>query len=881
MSDTQVAPQSKTDSSNPGPAGGPLPLIQTKIRIPRRRRDLLPRARLVDFIHAHLDRKLILISAPAGYGKTSLLTDFAQDTDLPVCWYTLDTFDQDLHVFLEHFIAAIARRFPEFGQRSLAILRSTPNPGQNLYPLVGTLVQEIYDEIPEYFVLVLDDHHAVEEQEPINEFLDLFATYVDENCHLIIASRTLPALPNLSLLVARRQAAGLSIDELRFTPEEVQALALQNHDLSLTLEQAKLLTEHTGGWITGLMLTAVPRWETTSQEVAAHGRINVGLYDYLSKQVLAQQPAGLRDFLLASSVLEELGPKLCTEVLGVDQPEVLMDQIQVRNLFALEFEGTERRLRFHDLFRDFLRTSLQRRDENRYRELMLRAASAYAARHEWERAVSRYLELELWDPVIEIIEQTADQLFNAGRRDTLAGWIDALPEGTLTPRPQILLHRGKIYTERAEPAAALALYEQAEQAYRAAGDKVGLAHTLGIKSVLLRFQGRYAEALDCCDQAVELISGATSEEQLARALAYRNAGLCRIRTGKLASGMEALEQSLAIYEQVESLYSVSMVHHDLGLSSELAGDLDGAAEHYRAALQSWKQQGVPGPWANTLNGLGVVYYLQGKYDEAKAVLHEALTRSQQAGDLRVEAFAWASLGDLHRDQGVYEQAREAYSQALEIAERAHVGFIVTYALDALGNTFRLQGNLAQAYEHLHKALSHAQDHHSAYEIGLCQTSFGILVSEEGDLSAAQTHLQQAIEQLESGGYTRDLARAYLHLSHITFQAGDRAQALEHLQQTLALTDQLGSDQFLVVEGAQMQPLLQFAIEQAISTDLPRLLSQIEARKARQQARPEPVVETKPEPSLIIHGLGQPWVELDGERVQWTTTQSRDLFFCLL
>ncbi|MGD8466064.1 MAG: BTAD domain-containing putative transcriptional regulator, partial [Anaerolineae bacterium] len=102
-----------------------------------------------------------------------------------------------------------------------------------------------------------------------------------------------------------------------------------------------------------------------------------------------------------------------------------------------------------------------------------------------------------------------------------------------------------------------------------------------------------------------------------------------------------------------------------------------------------------------------------------------------------------------------------------------------------------------------------------------------------------------------------------------------------LQQTLALTDQLGSDQFLVVEGAQMQPLLQFAIEQEIGTDLPRLLSQIEARKARQQARPEPVVETKPEPSLIIHGLGQPWVELDGERVQWTTTQSRDLFFCLL
>ena len=123
----------------------------TKIRVPRRRHDLLPRRRLVNFIHAHLERKLILISAPAGYGKTSLLTDFSHDTDLPVCWYTLDEFDRDLHVFLEHLIAAIAHRFPAFGKRSLNFLRATADPGANLYPLVATLVQEIYDTIPEYF----------------------------------------------------------------------------------------------------------------------------------------------------------------------------------------------------------------------------------------------------------------------------------------------------------------------------------------------------------------------------------------------------------------------------------------------------------------------------------------------------------------------------------------------------------------------------------------------------------------------------------------------------------------------------------------------------------------------------------------------------------
>ncbi|MFN2185830.1 MAG: hypothetical protein ACK2UU_17750, partial [Anaerolineae bacterium] len=196
MGKEQVSKQPIPGEDQPAPASPALPLIVTKIRVPRRRHDLLPRRRLVNFIHAHLDRKLILISAPAGYGKTSLLTDFAHDTDLPVCWYTLDEFDRDLHVFLEHLIAAIGRRFPAFGQRSLSFLHNTADPGSNLYPLVATMVQEIYDTIPEYFFLVLDDHHAVEMQEQINEFLDLFVAYVDENCHVIIASRTLPALPN-------------------------------------------------------------------------------------------------------------------------------------------------------------------------------------------------------------------------------------------------------------------------------------------------------------------------------------------------------------------------------------------------------------------------------------------------------------------------------------------------------------------------------------------------------------------------------------------------------------------------------------------------------------------------------------------------------------
>ena len=888
MGDLQVFQGSK-DSGAAGAATGGRPVIVTKIRVPRRRDDLLARGRLVNFLHDHLDRKLLLISAPAGYGKTTLLTDFAHDTDLPVCWYTLDAFDRDLRVFLEHLIAAIALRYPGFGQRSRNLLQEIPDPGANLYPIVATLVQEIYETIPEYFFLVLDDHHTVEDQEPINEFLDLFVTYADENCHLVIASRTLPALPNLSLLVARRQAAGLSIDELRFTPEEIMALARQNYQLALSPEQAEALAERTGGWITGLLLTTAHRWEQAPGEMAVHGRINVDVYDYLSRQVLERQPPQLRDFLLASSVLDEMGPQICASVLQIERPAELMDMVRIRNLFVTEFEGEGNRLRYHDLFREFLQDTLHQQDEARFRALTLRAAEAYAGRGEWERAVSRYLALEQYQPVVEILQQRGAHLFDIGSWDTLASWIDALPQEERAANPRCLLHRGKIHMERGEHDQALALFDEVEETLRLRGDGAGRAYALVMKGHGLRFRGRYAEAIDQSRATLELVEGTTTEEQITMALAHRNTGLCHFRMGRSAQGQEALEQALRLYESIaagnnEGLvdHDLGIVHHDLGLGCELMGDLEGAIQHYQAALERWQQLGNPGPWANTLNGLGVVYYLQGRYEEAGQVLEEALAKVRAAGDLRVEAFVWASLGDLYRDQGAYERARQAYAHALEIADRSRAGFIQTYGANGLGNVSRLQGDRDLAARHLLKAMDLAQKHGSAYETGLCHISLGILAGELEDLATARRHLDQAVDCFQAGGFRRDLAVACLHRAQVAFLAGERENALADLRSVLELREELGFDQFMVVEGLKFSGLYGYAQEQGLGTHiLPQLLERIGAQQVRLAARPEPAVQVQRQQALKICGLGQPRVELAGQGVQWTTTQSRDLFFCLL
>jgi LuxR family maltose regulon positive regulatory protein len=892
MGDQQQASNSITGSGGMDSSAGSPPLIVTKIQAPRRHPDLLARKRLVDFLHSHLDRRLILISAPAGYGKTSLLADFTQEIELPVCWYTLDRFDGDFRVFLEYLIAAIARQFPAFGQRSRAFLGEVKDPGSEIYSLVATLVREIYEAIPEYFVLVLDDHHTVQDQEQIGEFLDLLLTYADENLHLILASRELPALPGLALLVARRQAAGISVDELRFTAQEIQALARRNYGHELTREQASSLATRTGGWITGLLLTAAPHWQRVSAvegELPVRGQINVNLYDYFSQQVLDQQPVALRDFLLSSSVLDELSPALCTEVLGIEEPAPLLSQLRSRNLFVIEFEGDEGRLRYHDLFRDFLQTTLRRQNDHRFRQLARAAAEAYADRGEWARAVSRYLELDEYGPVADIVQRTATELFELGRWDTLADWIEALPEEVLMHHPRFLVHRAKIHASRGEQGQAIALYERAERAFAASGDQGGAASAVAYRGYSLCFQGHYAQAIADCRQALVWAGGKSDQESFTQALAQKSIGYSQLRLGQLAEGQEALRQALHLYEGLGDFHDAGLVYHDLGLSYDLAGNLDAAAKHYRAALEHWQELGTLGPWANTLNGLGVVYHLQGRYDEALEALKQALGKARQIGYGRVEALTWASLGDLYRDQGQYRLAQEAYDAALQAATRVEEGFVVTYALAGQGDICRRVGDLARAAELLHEAMKHAESHHSAYEVGLCHLLLGLLAGDRRDPSQARDHLDQAVARFEAGGFGRDLARAYLYRAQVAFRAGDRAGALAELEQALSLAAELGLDQFLIAEGEQVRPLLRHASAQGVDErTVSHLLERIEEHLARvaflrrmeQDAR-QAEGPGKQEQALKIYALGLIRVELGEQAIQWRSLQSRDLLFCLL
>ncbi|HSB02964.1 MAG TPA: hypothetical protein VLE49_20105, partial [Anaerolineales bacterium] len=339
-----------------------LPISRIKVHIPPRRRELITRTRLIDAIYEQLEKRLLLIVAPAGYGKTSLMVDLAQQSELPVGWLSLDTLDQDPQRFLRYVIAAITKKFPSFGRDSLAALESMASIEQDEERLLVTITNEINAQINEHFILILDDYHLVSNVPFINHVISRFLQLTGEHVHLILLTRNLPNLPGAPLMIARNQVGGLSFEELSFCPEEIQQLFQQNNGILLSREDAQTLVKETEGWIAAIHLTngnpgTLPQMhplESTRE-----------LFDFFSKEVLLRQPEQVRRFMLMTSVFDAFEVSLCERVLEplvegqhFDWP-ALFETVRTGNLFSMPLDSDGRWMRYHHLFQHFLRSQLQ------------------------------------------------------------------------------------------------------------------------------------------------------------------------------------------------------------------------------------------------------------------------------------------------------------------------------------------------------------------------------------------------------------------------------------------------------------------------------------------------------------------------------------------
>jgi LuxR family transcriptional regulator, maltose regulon positive regulatory protein len=872
-----------------------MSVTYTKILPPRRRPDYLSRQRLLSLLRDLLDHRLVIVAAPAGYGKTTLLVDLTEALEWPVCWYSLDPLDKDPQRFISHLIGSINHCFPQFGGQSRAVLEASLSVAQNLDRIVTSLVNEIYEKIQQQFVLILDDLHLVDDNEDVSHFLSQFLQHAGDNCHVIVASRSLLTLPDLPLMVARSQVGGLGFEELAFRQEEIQSLALQNYHHSMPDEVAAELAAETEGWITGLLLSAQTMWQGMVDRLRLARVSGVGLYDYLAQQVLEQQSLPMREFLLRTSLLEEFNAEMCQEILGPlavrgeQSWQRLMDKVMQNNLFIIPVGDAGAWVRYHQLFRDFLQLSFTEERPEEAAAIRRRLAEWYAMRAEWEKAHDQYQRLGDMTGTADLIEQAGPSLIRNGRLAILGEWLTALPPTIRSSRSGLLALSGGVAVMQGQVEQGLSQLNQAESLSRAAGDVPRLARTLAWRAVAHRFMANYHGSKADADEALAL----TERDPVQQALyadALRARGMSLYHLGQLNEAIDWLSRSLQMYSDLRDEQRAAMLLMELGAVYVATGRHDRARAHYEQALNYWRGvenviQRVP-----VLNNLGVLFHLQGKYERALALLEEAVDCAEQSGYARAEGSALAGIGDLYADVDAPDAAREAYLQARNIAAGIDDPYLLLYLDLAEAALARTDAELASAHVLIAQAEERAHNSESVLEQGLVDMVAGQLFLRQDRIPEAVERLRKAFARFDIGEQPVEGARAALYLA-MAYQGQKRASAaIIHLSRAFELASTLASEHTLVVPGRQTLPLLEAAVQDAsIGAQAGRLRQQVLAFQQampalRRRLRSQAVVVPFSAPLLSIHALGSVQVLVERRVLatsDWQTQAARDLLFCLL
>lgn len=744
-----------------------IPYSKIKIRPPHRRREWISRPRLLDAIYEELEKQLLLVIAPAGYGKTTLLVDFVHNSELPVCWLSLDVLDQEPQRFLGYFISAIAEQYPDFGKNSFAALETMKSFEQDGEHILIALTNEISEKLDEHFVIVLDDYQIVGDVIIIRQLLSRFLQLASDNVHLILASRSLPDFYDMPRLVIRNLVGGLSYEELAFQPDEIQRLFSGEGHHPLSLPDAQTLAKDSEGWIAAIQLSGGRPGNLSKVDPLKSTR---ELFDFFSKEILARQPNEIQRFLLMTSFLDTFDVHLCEEVLTplMDGETVewsaLFSKVRSENLFSIYIDDEGNWMRYHHLFQHFLKSRLRYTEPVLVWHIQQNLARVYEKQEDWEIALQLYDQMDDHENLSRLLVQTGSIFIRSGRVLTLASWLERLTVETIYSQPGILSLYGVVYSTKGEIARALEYFNLAEEKSRTSQDKTDLALVLVRRAEAHRHLGHFDQALADAEETLNLTDGSpASLMKITNGEAQRIIGLAYFGQGKLKNALSWLKDALHTCRVLGLESNIPILETELGVVYRRLGEPDIAARFYESALRAWQDSGNTSWKARLLNNLGLLYHMVGRLEEAYPLLDEALNVATKSGYAWLQANELISLGDLWTDLGDFKTAHECYDQALSIATTLGDSVLIFYA--TLGETRlkHLRGELLQALSE-YKQIETAQVKLGLFEQALLNIERGSCLLKCGETELAIKHLQLATESLDQNQNEMEQASARLWLS---------------------------------------------------------------------------------------------------------------------
>lgn len=859
----------------------PSILLSTKFLLPRLSRGYLPRPHLVQWLDNHLDGRLVLISAPAGYGKTSLLAEFASKTQLPVAWYQLDNSDSDPYTFITCLIEAHRRMHSStlseksaIGQNAWALL---DNPQASIEPrqVMTVLINELAEEFTLPYLVVMDDYHYITSFF-VHQLVDFILENASPNLHLIIATRNDPPL-SLARLRARGSLAELRTNDLRFREDEVTDLMLQEVP-GLSLESLSLMNDKTEGWAAALQIV---RSSLSGADVRVATNVISGLsgsqrfvFEYLTEEVFRRQPTDRQQFLLRTSVLTQMDNASCNAVAHVRDSQQVLEQLEEQNLFVTSLDPQHQWFRYHFLFREFLLSKLRREQPDILQQLETDAGHYYDAQFEWETAFQHYIQSGDPGAAARCACNFAADFVERGRTEALHRYLSSLSNEVMCSFPELLLQHGNVHRRMGNVGLAVNAYEKSQAAFANQGDASGVSRSLTCLAEVERSQGNYHAAEELATQALIAapnIDHACRAEALI-ALAKSTGFLTGMDRGR-SLAEQAVEESRLAGDTLTLLARASFLQ-SLGQICWWSGDPQAAVEYTQEALRLAPDE--LSPMAAQAYILLVSPHLY--WREFQVALHYAERGLGIAQTLHLNELlpaAYTAMGNVLTRLGEMARAESTLKQSLELAgQLGTASYEQIMATGYLALNLCTQGRVDDAWQLAEGALWVYRGHPDAYEVYVCRSVLADTALDKGMLDRAEKLYQELVEVGERRQFRIPLSLVYLGLAYIYLVTDHQQIGIQYANRALQLIEPTGAFQLFLDQGERSRVVCTALVEAGQKTKfVERVLDNLPAphRKA--------IISFADSSAIVVRCMGSFKVDLGGVELtheRWVSSKARDL-----
>jgi len=831
----------------------------------------------VDWLESHADKRLTLLSAPAGYGKTTLLADFINTSSRPFAWYTLDAQDSDPTVFLTYLIESLRsmKRAPQsltsaIGQTAQSLLDSAE---ANISPqrMLTVLINELAEQIETPWLIVLEDYHYIASP-VVHQLMDFLLENAPDGLHIVLSTRVDPPIA-LARLRARGQLAELRASSLRFRDDEVfkwMGAGLPE----LPNESLNLLSEKTEGWVAALQIVRSSLSGRDAEDVNAMLSGLSGsqqfVFDYLADEVFKRLPEDIQEFLLRTSILQQMDASACNAVASVQNAQSILEELEKQNLFVASLDSQKKWYRYHHLFREFLLSRLQRVETGSVQSLEKHAGAHYESQGELEAAFSHYINAREFESAAGVVSIFAADYVERGRVEVLHRYLSALPAETMKANPELLLQHGNAHWRLGQTGAAVSAYEDARSSFETKNNTSGICRTLTCLAEVNRAQGHYRQAEKLSAEALSFadIDHAARAEAL-MALAKSVGFLTGMDKGRELAE-QAVEEARLAGDEVSPLSRANFLQ-SLGQICWWHGDPQATVRYCQEALQIAPEEFSPIA-AQAYISLVTPFLYWRELDKALQYAERGLQIAQTLHLKELLPSAYTALGNVLTRMGETSRAETSLRQGMEIGQQLGLAsYEQLMATGFLAYNLCGQGRVDEARQLAEGVLWSYTGNPDTYEAYVCRSVLADVALENKQLDKAETLYEQLIEAGERRQFRIPLAMVYFGLAYIHLETKRNASGLEFARKALRLIETSRAFQLFLDQGSRSQIVTEALIR--TGEESPFLERVIENLPEKQS------VAVQNSYSIQVQCFGNFRVIVNGEDIsqdRWVSAKARDL-----